>query len=103
MQGEAAAAEARLSELMDRLESLVRAKSIVVPQKYFEAASAKIKNGDYDFSVDVTLRDAAETGVVNPMEPRSKFQLFSAAMAAEHRNGGVGGDKLSALKEQAVS
>jgi hypothetical protein len=68
VQGDVAAAEARMSELMDRLDG-VRAKSIVVPQKHFEAAQAKIKGGAYDFSVDIDLRDAAESGVV-PMAVR---------------------------------
>ncbi len=66
--GDVAAAEARLSELMDRLDA-VRAKSIVVPQKHFETAQAKIKGGAYDFSVDMSLRDAAGGDVV-PMASR---------------------------------
>lgn len=67
--GDVAAAEARLSELMDRLDA-VRAKSIVVPQKHFEAAQAKIKGGAYDFSIDMSLRDAAGDGDVIPMGAR---------------------------------
>ncbi|MEN2786539.1 hypothetical protein ACFOKI_02460 [Sphingomonas qilianensis] len=66
--GDVTAAEARMSELMDRLDA-VRSKSIVVPQKHFEAAQAKIKGGTYDFSVDMNLRDAAEDGLV-PMVAR---------------------------------
>jgi hypothetical protein len=66
--GDVTAAEARMSELMDRLDA-VRSKSIIVPQKHFEAAQAKIKGGAYDFSIDMELRDAAEGGVV-PMAPR---------------------------------
>jgi precorrin isomerase len=68
--GNASAAEARLSELMERLDA-VRAKSIVVPTKHFDAARAKIKNGDYDFSIDNTLRDAVISGGAQPMPPRS--------------------------------
>ena len=66
--GDVAAAEARMSELMDRLDA-VRAKSIVVPQQHFEAAQAKIKGGAYDFSVDISLRDGADGGVI-PIGPR---------------------------------
>lgn len=67
--GDVTAAEARLSELMDRLDA-VRSKSIVVPQKHFEAAQARIKGGVYDFSVDMNLRDAVTDGEVVPMRPR---------------------------------
>lgn len=66
--GDVAAAEARMSELMDRLDA-VRAKSIVVPQKHFEAAQAKIKGGAYDFSVDISQRDGAK-GETTPMAAR---------------------------------
>lgn len=62
------AAEARLSELMDRLDA-VRAKSLVVPQRHFEAAQKKIKSGDYDFSSDIRAREA-QSGEINPMQPR---------------------------------
>lgn len=67
--GDVAAAEARLIELMDRLDT-VRSKSIVVPQKYFEVAQAKIKGGAYDFSVDMSLREATADAEVVPMVPR---------------------------------
>lgn len=67
--GDVTAAEARLSELMDRLDA-VRGKSIVVPQKHFEAAQAKIKGGAYDFSIDMSLRNAAGDGDVVPMGTR---------------------------------
>ena len=67
--GEVAAAQAKLSELMDRLDA-VRAKSIVVPQKHFEVATDKIKRGDYDATVDIYLRGAAGDGSVKPMPPR---------------------------------
>ncbi|MGO4621986.1 hypothetical protein AB4Z34_12985 [Ensifer sp. 2YAB10] len=67
--GDVAPAEARLGELMDRLDA-VRAKSIVVPQHYFDEARTKIKNGDYDYSVDIALRDAAEKGNVLPISKR---------------------------------
>lgn len=62
------AAEARLSELMDRLDA-VRAKSLVVPQRHFEAAQKKIKSGDYDFSADIAAREA-QSGEINPMKDR---------------------------------
>lgn len=67
--GDVVAAEARLSELMDRLDA-VRSKSIVVPQKHFESARDKIQGGDYDFSIDMSLRDAASGGDVVPLAPR---------------------------------
>lgn len=62
------AAEARLSELMDRLDA-VRAKSLVVPQRHFEAAQKKIKAGDYDFSADLSAREA-KSGEIRPMAER---------------------------------
>lgn len=62
------AAEARLSELMDRLDA-VRAKSLVVPQRHFEAAQKKIKSGDYDFSADIAAREGG-ADVINPMRER---------------------------------
>jgi len=68
--GDVEPAEARLSELMDRLDS-VRGKSIVVPQRYFFAAQTKIKSGDYDYSVDIKMREAISTGHVEPMSTRS--------------------------------
>lgn len=46
------AAEAALAELMDRMD-LVRSSSITPPERYFTAAQAKIKSGDYDFTVDL--------------------------------------------------
>jgi hypothetical protein len=62
------ASEARLSELMDRLDA-VRTKSLVVPQRHFEAAQKKIKSGDYDFSADIRARDT-QSGEMNPMQQR---------------------------------
>lgn len=46
------AAEAALAELMDRMD-VARSSSITPPERYFTAAQAKIKGGDYDFSVDL--------------------------------------------------
>lgn len=68
--GDVSAAEARLSELMERLDA-VRARSIVIPPKHFDAARTKIKSGHYDFSIDNTLRDAVVSGGAQPMPPRS--------------------------------
>ena len=62
------AAEARLSELMDRLDA-VRAKSPVVPQRHFEAAQKKIKSGDYDFSADIRARED-KSGEIRPIQQR---------------------------------
>lgn len=62
------AAEARLSELMDRLDA-VRAKSLVVPQRHFEAAQKKIKSGDYDFTADILAREDVSSDV-SPMKQR---------------------------------
>lgn len=62
------AAEARLSELMDRLDA-VRAKSLVVPQRHFESAQKKIKSGDYDFTADILAREAL-SDKVSPMQER---------------------------------
>jgi hypothetical protein len=63
------AAEARLSELMDRLDA-VRAKSLVVPQRHFENAQKKIKSGDYDFTADIAAREATQAIISDPMPPR---------------------------------
>ncbi|MCM3680964.1 hypothetical protein [Sphingomonas paucimobilis] len=46
------AAETALGELMDRMD-VARSNSITPPERYFTAAQAKIKSGDYDFSVDL--------------------------------------------------
>jgi hypothetical protein len=46
------AAEATLAELMDRMD-VARSTSITPPERYFTAAQAKIKSGDYDFNVDL--------------------------------------------------
>jgi hypothetical protein len=46
------AAEAALAELMDRMD-VARSSSIKPPECYFTAAQAKIKSGDYDFTVDL--------------------------------------------------
>ena len=62
------AAEARLSELMDRLDA-VRAKSLVVPQRHFESAQKKIKSGAYDFTADILAREA-QSDLVSPMRER---------------------------------
>ena len=45
-------AEAALAELMDRMD-VARSSSITPPERYFTAAQAKIKSGDYDFTVDL--------------------------------------------------
>lgn len=45
-------AETALGELMDRMD-VARSNSITPPERYFTAAQAKIKSGDYDFSVDL--------------------------------------------------
>lgn len=62
------AADARLSELMDRLDA-VRAKSLVVPQRHFESAQKKIKSGDYDFTADILAREG-QSDEVSPMQER---------------------------------
>jgi hypothetical protein len=54
---------------MDRLDA-ARAKSLVVPQRHFEAAQKNIKAGDYDFTADMIAREAAVTGQVEPMSAR---------------------------------
>lgn len=46
------AAEAALAELMDRMD-VARSSSITPPERYFTAAQAKIKSGDYNFTVDL--------------------------------------------------
>ncbi len=46
------AAEAALAELMDRMD-VARSSSITPPERYFSAAQAKIKSGDYNFTVDL--------------------------------------------------
>jgi uncharacterized membrane protein (DUF106 family) len=61
--GDVEQARAKLSELMDRMDA-VRASSITPPERYFEDAQTKIKSGHYDFSVDISLREAAAKGLV---------------------------------------
>jgi hypothetical protein len=68
--GDVDQARAKLAELMDRMD-VVRSSSITPPQRYFEDAQATIKAGHYDFSVDISLREAAAKGLVEPM-PSSK-------------------------------
>jgi hypothetical protein len=46
------AAEAALAELMDRMD-VARSSSITPPERYFTAAQAKIRSGDYNFTVDM--------------------------------------------------
>lgn len=60
-------AEAELSELMDRMD-IIRSSSITPPERYFEEAQRKIKRGDYDFSIDIALREAAAKGLVSSMD-----------------------------------
>ena len=48
-------AEQALAELMDRMD-VARANSITPPEKYYKRAQDKIKAGDYDFSVDLTVK-----------------------------------------------
>ena len=48
-------AEAKLNELMDRLD-VVRSVSLTPPERYFQKAQQKIKSGHYDFSVDLGRR-----------------------------------------------
>jgi hypothetical protein len=64
--GSSEQAEAKLGELMDRLDA-VRAGSVTPPEKYYQAARRKIKSGDYDFTIDVELRKAIHDGLVTPM------------------------------------
>ncbi|MCP4559544.1 MAG: SLATT domain-containing protein [Bosea sp.] len=60
-------AQARLGELMDRLDA-VREASMTPPERYFEAAQKKIKAGHYDFTADIALREAASKGLVAPLD-----------------------------------
>lgn len=62
-------AEAKLNALMDRLDA-TRSVSLTPSESYFKKAQAKIKAGDYDFSVDMALREAAANGHVTAM-PKS--------------------------------
>lgn len=64
--GDLERARVRLAELMDLMDA-TRANAITPPERYFEQAQEKIKRGDYDFSVDITLREAAAKGFVTPM------------------------------------
>lgn len=59
-------AEAKLTALMDKLD-VARSGSISPPEKYFEKAQKKIKAGHYDFSIDIALRDAAASGMVEAL------------------------------------
>jgi hypothetical protein len=64
--GPADQAQAELRELTDRLD-VARSSSITPPEKYYELARKKIKNGDYDFTVDIALRDAISSNGAKPM------------------------------------
>lgn len=64
--GDSERAENDLNELLDRLD-LARSSSITPPERYFEEARKKIKRGDYDFSVDIELRQLASDTGVKPM------------------------------------
>jgi hypothetical protein len=59
-------ADTELSELMDRMD-VARSSSITPPEKYYIAARHKIRGGDYDFSIDQTLRDIAADGDVTAL------------------------------------
>ena len=50
--GDVEAADAGLSELMDRLD-VARSVSVTAPEWAFEAARKKIESGDYSFAVDL--------------------------------------------------
>jgi hypothetical protein len=52
--GDVDEAEAALAELMDRME-VARSSSITPPEKYFEAAQRKIRDGHYGFEIDLDL------------------------------------------------
>jgi hypothetical protein len=52
---------------MDKLD-VVRSSSITPPEKYYDLARKKIRNGDYDFSVDILLRTAVTTEGLKPMD-----------------------------------
>lgn len=65
--GDCDAAEAKLEDLMNRLDA-TRSASLTPPDRYFVAAQEKIKRGDYDFSVDLELRKALEGGNIAPLE-----------------------------------
>ncbi|KAB0265136.1 hypothetical protein [Microvirga brassicacearum] len=52
--GDVDEAEAALAELMDRMD-VARSSSITPPEKFFEAAQRKIKEGHYDFEIDLAL------------------------------------------------
>jgi hypothetical protein len=54
------AAEQSLAELMDRMD-VARSSSVTPPERYFKAAQAKIKAGDYDFSVDAVVKRKTKT------------------------------------------
>ncbi|MBY5917740.1 hypothetical protein HFO77_25440 [Rhizobium leguminosarum] len=64
--GDSERAEGELSELLDRLD-VVRSSSITPPERYFEEARKKIKRGDYDFSIDIELRQLVSDAEVKPM------------------------------------
>jgi hypothetical protein len=61
-------AEDELTQLMDRMDT-VRATSITPPERYFQRAQTKIKRGDYDFTIDLSLREALSGGSVTPLPP----------------------------------
>jgi hypothetical protein len=66
-QGPRDTAEQELKTLMDRMD-VVRAASLSPPESYYSQAQTKIKRGDYDFSVDIALRERPSDLVV-PLDP----------------------------------
>lgn len=64
--GDLERADSELNELMDRLD-VVRSSSITPPERYFQKAREKIKRGDYDFSIDIGLRQLVSDSGAQPM------------------------------------
>lgn len=66
-QGPRETAEQELKSLMDRMD-VVRAASLSPPESYYSEAQKKIKRGDYDFSIDIALREKPSDLIV-PLDP----------------------------------
>lgn len=59
----------RLAELMEKMDE-VRESSITPLERYFTSAHDKIKAGHYDLSIDISLRETASKGLVDPLRDK---------------------------------
>jgi hypothetical protein len=54
---------------MEKMDE-VRESSITPLERYFTSAHDKIKAGHYDLSIDISLRETASKGLVDPLRDK---------------------------------